>query len=532
MEREQYMNIEKGFNSKWFDKHIYRGVLFFLVGILVYSSMIVNELPNPDAIWNGLYYKDDWRWEVSLGRYMLPVFMKVFGYAINPPTFTILCIVSMAIVGCLLCDLFELQGIRAVLCGMFLICSPAVAGTLTYYYCSLYYMMAYLLAVYAGWIICKKKSIKFNLVAVIYLCISSATYQAYIGVVLVIVVMHKLQQLIKEDIEIKVLIREFLNAGITVAGGILAYLISCKMIQNVLGIVAESGRGFSKMGNIPLKEIGNLLKNCYIYTYQYFFSTEMINNEYGFKKELNFLFGIILFAGFVTIIIKMKKSIVHKFLAIGMLMCIPIAVMSITIAASDVSIYDTTGVIMLPTMNYIYILLLILLRDCNTDIKNPCNIKGIYVYIIPILIAINLFSFCISMQSYAKTCKNKYDYLVKEIAHTISLNGKEHALCFVGKVENGNYPELYPELKESLHWTTASCGMIWDTFSGRQSCWRQYLKQYTGRQYDGCNSKEYDDIINSAEFKTMNNYPDENSVAVFENEEKTRTILVIKLGDI
>lgn len=528
------MNTEKCLkNTSWFDKQtIYLGILFFLIGLTVYSSMIINELPNPDAIWNGLYYKADWGWEVSLGRYMLPVFMKMFGYAVNPPAFTILCLVIMAMIACLLCDLFQLQGIRAVLCGMFLICSPAVAGTLTYYYCSLYYMTAYLLAVYASWIVCKKKSLKLNLVAIICLCISLATYQTYIAVVLVIVMMHKLQKLIKEDIEIKKLIREFLDAGITIVGGVLAYLISCKIIQNRLGIVAEAGRGFSQMGKIPFQEIGTLLKNCYIYTYQYFFSTEMINNDVGFKKELNILFGLLLFVCFIITVIKMKKSIVYKLLALGILLCVPIGVMSITIAASDVSIYDTTGVIMLPTMNYIYILFLVIQDYSNIKIKSLYSIKAVYIYIIPILVAINLFSFCLSMQSYAKVCKNKYDYLVKEIAHTISLNGEEHALCFVGKVENGNYPELYWGLKESVHWTTASYGMIWDTFMGTQSCWLQYLKQYTGRQYTGCNSQEYEDIINSDKFKTMNNYPDDNSVGIFENEDGMRTILVIKLGDI
>lgn len=520
-------------SNKWLDKkNIYCGILFFFIGITVYSSMIINELPNPDAIWNGLYYKNDWSWEVSLGRYMLPVFMKIFGYVINPTAFTILCIAIMAVIGCLLCDLFELQGIRAVLCGMFLICSPSVAGTLTYYYCSLYYMTAYLLAVYAGWIICKKKSIKFSLVAIICLCISIATYQTYIGVVLVIVVMHKLQKLIKEEIEVKLLIREFLNAGITIAGGILTYLISCKMIQNALGIAAEAGRGFSKMGNVPLKEIGSLLKNCYIYTYQYFFSTEMINNEYGLKKELNVLFFLIFFACSITTVVRMKKSILHKLFAIGLFLVIPIAVMSITIAASDVSIYGETGSIMLPTVNYIYILFLVIQERVNVDVKYLHSIKNVCVYIIPIVVAINLFVFCLSMQSYAKVCKNKYDYLVKEIAHTISLNGEEHALCFIGQVENGNYPELYYGLKDSLHWTTVSYGMIWDTFMGRQEGWLQYLKQYTGRQYMGCDSKEYEDIISSVQFKTMNNYPDENSVAVFENEDETRTILVIKLGDV
>lgn len=72
-----------------------------------------------------------------------------------------------------------------------------------------------------------------------------------------------------------------------------------------------------------------------------------------------------------------------------MLGCIPIAVMSITIFAPKVSIYDSTGVIMLQPIIYIYILPLILFAQILEKKKGFRIAKG-GCYLISILIIIML----------------------------------------------------------------------------------------------------------------------------------------------
>lgn len=500
-----------------------------VVGLVIYSSMIVYELPNPDTVWNGIYYKNGWEMEASMGRFMLRIFQDLFGHVISPSTYTIINVIIVAFIGVVVCDIFALKGISAVLSGLFLMCSPAIAGTLTYYYCSLYYIIAYLLACMASWIICKKSGWLYSMLAMVILCISMGTYQTYIGVVLVIAVIYTLQMIFREKAEFLEILKRVVYMAVSAAGGVIFYLISCKWLLKRWGVEIAQGRGFSEMGQIPLKELGTMLRNCYVNVYRYFFSNELINNNYGNKETLNKVCFVIMCVLFLYILIKMKKGWLHRITAIMVAFVFPIAMMSITIAASKVSIYDTTGVIMLPTMNYFYILI-ICIMEC-IDGNELINIgKKTVVYLSTGAILFSLFVFCLSMQTYHKTCMNRMDFLAKEIAMDIEDmvdDSGKYTLCFAGKVEDGNYPELYPQLRECVQWTTASYGIVWDTFGGTQKCWIRYMKQYTGKEYEDCGIQEYEMVTQSEFFKEMNNYPDENSMAIFED-----SIIVIKLGNI
>lgn len=507
-------------------------IILSIIGLVVYSSTIIYELSNPDTLWNGVYQRENWAWECSLGRYMLRIWQEMFGTIINPTTFSIISILIVAMIGVITTDILQIEGLRAVLAGIIILLSPAIAGTLTYHYCSLYYMIAYLFAMISCWIICKKQTWYYSVAAMILLCLSMATYQAYIGIVAIIIGMFILGLILNENNTIKDIGMRIVYMVITIIGGVGIYLASNAIIQKSWGITAEAGRGFSKMGTIPINRLGELLKNCYIYTYQYFFSNEMINNSYGLKKEINIvLFGLLLILFIYTIIV-CKKGWIYKALAIGWMAIIPLAVMCITIIAPEVSIYDTTGVIMLPTLNYMYVLLLFIGNYLKGE--NKALYTGrIASFILVGLISFSLFVYALTMQTYHRLCMNKMDYLSKEIATSIERvadNTSDYTLCFWGNIENGNYPEVYPELKERIKWSTASNGTIWPWYNwnplSAPNCWIGYIKNYVGKEYRLCESEDYKNIIDSNILDSMNNFPDENSVAVY-NE----SIIIIKLAD-
>ena len=509
---------------------IWYWVIFSFIGLITFSSLIIFELSNPDAIWNNLYYKEGWRWEAQLGRYMIRFFQLIFGNVINSPSFTILGILLLALICVIVNKIFELDGIMAILGGAILMLSPAIVSTLTYYYCSLYYIIAYLLAVITSWIICKCKNWLVAFVGMGILCISMAIYQAYIGIILILGLLYVTFLLLDKNQDLKNIFNRVLYMLVVIAGGIIVYLVTNKFYQKMLDIAPVSDRGFSEMGNIPLENLSTLLKNCYVYTYQYFFSKEMINNDYGFKKVLHFIFFLLLIFVLVREVVKSEKKWYYRILFLISVSLVPLGLMSITIAGSGVSIYDTTGVIMLPTMNYVYVLLIILLHRLQ-KVGNalPSYLKWCGSAII-LLIVISMFNICISAQSYQKHMMNKMDYLSKSIVNDIERlvdHSDEYTICFVGEFENGNYPELYPELKESISWLTASHGTVWKTFLGTQECWRMYIKQYTGKEYRRCQEEEYKEIIKSNFFNSMNNYPDTNSIAVY-NE----NVIVIRLSDV
>ena len=202
-------------------------------------------------------------------------------------------------------------------------------------------------------------------------------------------------------------------------------------------------------------------------------------------------------------------------------------IMSITIAASDVSIYDTTGILMLPTTSYIYIFIYSLWD--KKKVENISLLLKRCVVLLSVVFVFLLFSFNLSVQTYQKYRMNKMDYLAKNIVDTIEDKidySDNYKLCFIGEAEKGNYPELYPELLEKLHWTTASYGTVWSGYMGTHSTWIQYIQQYTGRIYEKCLEEDYNEIRESNFIKDMDNYPYDNSIEIW-NEK----IIVIKLSD-
>ncbi len=65
------------------------GAILFVLGGCIYFVKITSQLPNPDAIWNGVFYKESYYWEVSLGRYMLGILQILRTSIVNTSFVTI-----------------------------------------------------------------------------------------------------------------------------------------------------------------------------------------------------------------------------------------------------------------------------------------------------------------------------------------------------------------------------------------------------------------------------------------------------------
>lgn len=507
---------------------------YFLFGIVVYQMLIVNELPNPDSIWNGMFYKDNWQWECSLGRFMIGGFQKLFGNVINPATNALLCIFILALIGIVLNDIFEIKDkIIKLFIGIFIILSPTVTGILSYHYCSVYYILAYLFAVSSCWYMLRAEDIRGVVLPSFLICFSLGTYQAYIGIIavvgLIITVKKTLDITCTKEHLIKFIVKYFFS----VVGGIALYLLMNKVSLKILNIPAEVNRGFSKIGHIPFKRVPELLLNCYVYSGEYYFKDTLINNCAGNinLRNINVIWCIILLIVLSVKIYSMRKGRIYQLVAILEVMLLPIAIMCITVAASDVSIYESTGMIMLPTTVYLYVLLLVVLQTnigCKSNKYNSCIYRVSIIVSVCMIIA--LYNFSSAMQVYQNVCLKKMDYVAENIAREIEkyiYDDKEYRICIAGNMEAGNYPELYDDLANLISWTTASYGMVWDDFNGIQNCWKNYIAQYYGVEYSSCNLEEYSEIIKSREFQEASIFPKEESIYIYKE-----SIIVIKLSEL
>lgn len=441
------------------------------------------------------------------------------------------CLTEISLICVCVVYLFQIEGIFwQCIAGGLLIVSPSFQGTLTYYYCSAYYLSAYLLVLISAIVLLRtgeKLKWYYLVSAMAMVCIAMATYQAYIGILVTVACIYFIMEMLNSEVAIRKVAVKIFRLLTGCCGGLLLYLISDKVVLKCWGLSMETGRGFAKMGTIQFENLKEALMECYLNCYQYYFGNRMINNAYGYipRKYINLCVGIVIVVAWLCILFKMRQKWQRKLLAITMFLLLPIALMCITICAPEVSIFESTGVLMLPTMNYLYIFLLIIWQR-HSFLKE--KFRNIICVATSGIVIIMLGELVLDGQTYMKHCMDKTQYVAYEISHAIMENisyGSETQVCIIGKMEDGNFPELYPELRESVHWTTPSYGTIWNNFDAWQKGWTRYMKQFLGIQYQIVSIEDIDKIVASEKYGEMTIFPESGSV------QKIYGVIVVKLSD-
>lgn len=527
VEREGYMT--KQWNMTKEDGKLF--LISFFVGVFVYFAKIANELPNPDALWNGMAYKKSWSWEGSLGRYLIGYLQDIRGGVISTEFVSLTGILFLAAICVCVVKVFDItENIPRFLIAVLIILSPTVGATLTYYYCSDLYFLSYLLSTVAVLAAVKMQPVMGFVIYVFGICFSAAIYQGYLGVTITLCFFYLLHMWLEDSCRVKVLLKQ---AGRLLAGGvvgILLYLVSNQVIQRLRGIGAANERGFDSMGRIDITQLPELILNAYRGFFEYYFSSTMINNAWGGRRMINLLFFICAILLLCIVLYRKEMAAWKRTIFWVGLFLLPIPVMSIVFLAPEASIYGATGALMLPTMNYVYVFFVVLIWKqkhlLHVKMERVARIAviGSCVLVCHMLLLLEL-----SGQAYMKHHKNKIEtvaYMVMDEIEEQVDHSERYKLCFIGNMEDGNYPEVYEDLRSSVHWTIAYYKTVWETVDGTQNCWTKYLSHYLGKKYQMCSQAEYDVITKSKGYTNMQNFPDQGSVTVVGN------IIVIKLSDI
>lgn len=93
---------------------------YIITGLLIYAEQIVLELPNADALLNSTIEKSSFKWELQLGRFMLPLYQMLFGYTISPALVTILSIFALSISSLVITEILPFQPKSLKTCTQFL----------------------------------------------------------------------------------------------------------------------------------------------------------------------------------------------------------------------------------------------------------------------------------------------------------------------------------------------------------------------------------------------------------------------------
>ena len=182
-----------------------------IVGFLTHFYKLTNWLPN----WDSLVFRYDAQNMVALGRWFLPIVCAFSSFYDLPWLNGLLLLLFHALGAVCICKIFRIEKKNsAALIGAIVVSFPTVTSVLMYSYVADGYSIAFWFACLAAWFLTREKP---NYAAAgILITLSTAIYQAYITVTILLLLLYLIDRLIYQRESTPSLIKKslcFLGTG-------------------------------------------------------------------------------------------------------------------------------------------------------------------------------------------------------------------------------------------------------------------------------------------------------------------------------
>lgn len=496
----------------WFSKD--KKITFLttlIVGMLVHFQLYSNNLLAYDGYWHyGSFLAKGW--EVSLGRFFLPVMDLLRGTVVNSFLSSLISVMIISISSLILIDLLNIKKLHLkILTGILLAVTPTFSLTLMYPYTADSYTMAFLFAILSVWFLNKNFNLKNLLLSITCIVITLGFYQAYLCVIVTLLAIVYLINLLNNDnIIFKDFFKKFLYAIVSLLVGLITYYIIYVLIVNVLHLNITDYNGGSKILSIDtFKNLFSSIGVAYSTFYQFYFKSTIIENtEFVYRNILNVLMFLFIIANFIYIFIKNKiyKTPYKIIISLLILLLFPIFTCAIRLIAQA----KEMDLLMCSAL-YLPIVLLIKQLDL-------INFKFL-----------NLFSFIIVLLTI-------WGFILSDNATYIATNMYNKQMTAIG---NRIVQRL--EFRDDVYEDTPVCVLGKMPFNIQNSrllnltnfdvsnvntwTWQVFLQDTLAFGRNICTYDSYDDILHSEDYLNMKAFPDEDSIKIING------IIVVKIGD-
>ena len=254
-------------------------------GLIVHFCLYSNILRSPDSLWNSGIYEASF-WELSLGRWLPQIIDKLQFGTIFPfwSVFLTLCVYSVGNI--FFINLFAIDNLMVkTIVSCLVISNPFIGMSLQYYYSNDTYALAYLLSVLSIYMIKNNKNqIQNYIYSIIFIVMSLALYQSFLGVVTTAALFCILQELFddkKKIIDYRIIYTCFGKYIIVLFGGVGIYYVILKILLWSNGISLSSYKGADNVSVISvISRFPERIFQCYRDFFEYYFGTEIARNAY------------------------------------------------------------------------------------------------------------------------------------------------------------------------------------------------------------------------------------------------------------
>lgn len=486
-------------------------ILLTIVSILTYFPFLSGQMNNADAFLFGVFHHSDaYGAENNLGRFFLRFFDFWRDGMILPSLITALSIGFLLFSVLILWEIFTPVGmLDRLIIGVMVVCTPSVANLFTYGYTADGYCLGFLLAIIAAALLIEGTDIKSLVLASVCIIVSLGLYQAYLAVTITVCGFWLLLKVIRNVEEGHFLWKKTLRFLIGGGVGLICYLGLFTLLDRLHYLTKDHSKGSDSLWSNFTGHFLTGIQEIYKVFKEYYFDNTIVYNSWHGRKYMHVIILLLTIVALGIVIWKKKtyQKPARLLCSALLLVFIPIMLEIVILMAPGTSVYAETGLLMLCTMNLIYILPILLLADIKFGgMKLAIRISMVYMALY-MCIFIGVFARMLQTES------NKFQMLAYGMETRLeSLEDYQSGMkvMVVGRPQRGNYPFVDDTYK------TITKGMISDyslTFGRADqvaNSWIELFKYYCGVNYEGVTEQELEQILNSEELQDMENYPAEN----------------------
>lgn len=509
-------NLLKKF-SLWFSNERCKIFMFaFIFGFMANILVITANIVFADTIVFTDYYIAN-VWDLSLGRWALYYVDHLrFGLS-SPVVSTILSLIYLAFSSILIIDLLKIKGkfSKYLTSGLF-VTAPFLFETLFSPFCSSEYLLAFLLAVFAVYIIYNsKKYIIPTIMASLLLSISLGLYQVYIGVASALCIFIPVVYLLKNEYDKKYVFKKFLQSLVMGVLAIVFYEIILNVILDIWNVSLESYSGANEIGLKNFLMLPELIVNAYRSFYQYFFTDVIMKNDIYNRNWIHLILCLLTIISIVIILFKNKKlDWQSRLFIVFCLLISPIAVCLLELIAPERDI----SLLMAAPLMIVYIFILSII-----EFKEMTNIKALLNWgIIICCVFVFISNFVMSNASYMAVRVNK-EKTVTAITRVMNIiwNNEEYTqdmpIMFAGNGESGYLGQRTNGMFSLATGHTVESPLVWG--SNVDNCntgWQKLINYYLGYKINVVDYETHMEILDTEEFSKMPIFPCKDAVQIID----------------
>lgn len=261
-----------------------------IVFLAAHGYCFFNALYNHDSL---LIFQNDGYWQISIGRFLQPVYVRLFRGMIAAP-WLIGCVsfVFLMASAYFILNLLDIRKLERM-CAATAMLTTSATLTLTnatYIHDSDLYMLALLLSVLGAYIAIRHG--RYSLVSIICMVLSMALYQSYIQVAVLLLMFDVFGDVLKNK-GAKDIMRKSAAYLCVIAASFVVYLVSAKTVQRIFDVlVLDTYNGIANVGHYGgLRHLLSCFVGSYAYVLRAFMNPIAVHKTYVRAARLVLLFA-------------------------------------------------------------------------------------------------------------------------------------------------------------------------------------------------------------------------------------------------